>query len=145
MQQLPLTSTQIVRPSEPAGHHNLLRVLWALAVCVVAVGSLLPASSSPIRAINSLHISDWVEHFCAYAFLAFLPALHERPRVILLTAAGAILLGISLEFGQLLAQDRACEFSDVVADATGVGLGLAVGWSLRSVPLVRSLLSRPAR
>lgn len=112
---------------------------------MAAAGSLLPANSSPLRAIRSLHISDRVEHGCAYAFLAFLPALHEHWHIMLLTAAGAILLGISLEFGQLLSHGRACELSDVVADATGVYLGLIIGWPMRSVPLIRSFLSRPVR
>lgn len=118
--------------------NNLLRLIWVLAAGVVTVGSLLPANSSPVRALNSLHLSDWVQHLCAYAFLAFLPALHERPRLVFATAAGLVLLGVLLEFGQYFTQDRACEFSDVAADTVGVALGLLIGWSLRSAPILRS-------
>ena len=80
-----------------------------------------------MRALHSFRLSDTVEHFCAYAFLGFLPALHERRPFILWAALGVILLGVSLEFAQLLADGRSLQFSDMEADAAGVCVGLLMG------------------
>lgn len=133
-----------VPPQLSAGVRRL-RLLWLLAVFAVVTGSLLPATSSPVRALHSLHLADWAEHCCAYACLAFLPALHERWRVTLVFSAGSVALGILLELGQWLSRYRVCELSDIVADTAGVCLGLAIGWRVRFLPLVRSLLSLPTR
>ena len=59
----------------------LLRWLWAAAFLAVIAGSLLPADSLPIRALSHFGVGDKLQHFAAYAVLAFLPALHERWRV----------------------------------------------------------------
>ena len=114
-----------------------LRFVWLLAIAVVIVGSLLPNTSPAMRALNSFHFSDTFEHFCAYAFLAFLPALHERRRFTLLAALGAVSLGVSLEFAQLFADGRSWQFSDIGADASGVCVGLLMGIPMRFVPMVR--------
>jgi hypothetical protein len=45
-------------------------------------------------------MNDKIEHLTAYAFLAFLPRIHERWRFIA-AAMGAVVLGVALEFGQL--------------------------------------------
>jgi VanZ family protein len=106
---------------------KLLRVLWFAAVLVVIVGSLLPSTSLPMRALGSLHVSDKIEHFGAYAVLAFLPALHERKGFVIAAALGAVALGVALEFGQLFSGWRNFEIADMVADAIGVCFGLAAG------------------
>src|SRR5205085_3838604 len=62
----------------PTRARQLLRALWLLAILIVIVGSLLPGDSSPMRALDRLHISDKIEHMAAYTVLALLPALHER-------------------------------------------------------------------
>lgn len=132
-----------VNPQHPsASPRNILRLLWIASILVVATGSLLPGTSAPIRALNALHITDKVEHFFAYAFLAFLPALHERRRFTLLAALGAILLGIALEFAQLFAADRTLQLSDMQANVAGVCLGLLAGVRVGSVAPVRLLLAR---
>ena len=122
-----------------------LRFLWVLVISIVIVGSLLPNTSTPMRALDSLHLSDTVEHFGAYAFLTFLPALHERRHFIVLAALGIMLLGVSLEFAQLFADGRSWQFSDIAADAAGVCVGLLTGIPMRSALMVRLLLSRTTR
>ena len=103
------------------------RSLWLLAIFVVVLGSLLPASSLPMRELDRLHLNDKFEHFAAYTVLAFLPALHERWLFIVLAAAGAVLLGIGLEYAQLFLGWRHFEIGDMIADACGVCFGLLVG------------------
>lgn len=99
---------------------------------MVIVGTLLPGDSAPIKALGLLDISDKVEHFGAYVVLGFLPALHERRRVVGLLAAALVALGILLEFGQLLSPGRDFEIGDMVADAAGVLAGVGLGWGPRS-------------
>jgi VanZ family protein len=118
-----------------------LRVIWLIAVVVVITGSILPGDSLPLRMLDRLHISDKVEHFCAYAVLALLPALHERARVIVAATIGAIALGIALEYVQRYSGWRDYEVADMIADTAGVWFGLAVGLPARSLKMVRSLFS----
>ena len=99
---------------------------------LVVVGSLLPDNSRPIRALARLDISDEVQHFAAYAVLAFLPAIHERPRVVKAIVFGLIGLGVLLEFGQSLAT-RHFEIADMVGDTIGVLVGIAAGSPLRRI------------
>ena len=120
---------------------TLLRTLWLAAIIIVVVGSLLPASSTPMRALAELHISDKLEHVGAYAVLAFLPAIHERRRFIIAAAIGTVLLGIGLEFGQLFTGWRHFEVGDMFADAVGVCFGVAVGIPVRSSGMIRSVRS----
>jgi VanZ family protein len=115
-----------------------LRAAWFVCVTLVIVGSLLPGNSLPIRALARLNVSDKIQHFASYAVLAFLPAIHERPRVVKAIVFGLIGLGVLLEFGQLL-ESRDFEIGDMVADTVGVFVGFAAGWPLR--PYVRRLHS----
>jgi hypothetical protein len=45
---------------------TVLMALWAVLICCVVIGSLLPASSPVMVGISRLHINDKVMHFCAY-------------------------------------------------------------------------------
>jgi hypothetical protein len=65
------------------------------------VGSLLPSDSGPIQMLDTLSLSDKVEHYAVYAVLMFLPAIHERRGFVITAAIGALALGIALEFAQL--------------------------------------------
>jgi len=94
-----------------------------------------------MRALDQLHISDKIEHLAAYAVLALLPSLHERRGIIVGAAIGAVALGIALEYGQLYSGWRDFEVGDMVADAAGVCVGLALGIAMRSTGVVRSVLS----
>jgi VanZ family protein len=127
----------------PVHVKRFLRGIWFCAILVVIVASLLPANSLPIRALDSLKISDKIEHAAAYAVLAFLPAIHERRGLIVAAAVGAAALGVALEYGQLYSGWRDFEIGDMVADALGVSFGLAVGIPMRSTALMRSVSSNP--
>jgi VanZ family protein len=118
--------------SHSAKVKHVLRVLWLVAILVVVVGSLLPADSEPIKALETLPISDKIDHFAAYAALAFLPAIHEKRRFLIAAAFGAVALGVALEYVQLFSGVRNFEVGDMIADAIGVGFGLLAGVPLRS-------------
>ena len=60
--------------------HTVILVLWAVLICCVVIGSLLPATSPVIVAVGRLHISDKAQHFCAYAALSSLPVIGFRDR-----------------------------------------------------------------
>src|SRR5690349_10688714 len=91
---------------------TLLRILWLLAIVIVAVGSLLPGESLPMRALGQLHFNDKVEHTVAYAILAWLPGTHERRTVIVGAAVGAVAMGVGLEYLQLYSGWRDFEIGD---------------------------------
>jgi VanZ family protein len=112
---------------------QILRTLWVLAILTVIIGSVLPSDSSPIQALDRLQISDKFEHVAAYLVLALLPALHEKRRFVLLSAVGAIALGVGLEYVQLYSGWRDFEFADAIADAIGVCVGLGAGIVVRSI------------
>jgi VanZ family protein len=114
----------------------ILRTIWSIAILIVIIGSLLPGDSLPIKALDRLHISDKIEHFAAYAVLAFLPTIHERWRFVIAAAIGAVVLGVVLEFGQLYSGWRDFELGDMVADAVGVCFGLAIGVPIRSTEIL---------
>ena len=109
-----------------------MRILWLAAVTAVIVGSLLPGSSMLVRTAGQLRVSDKVLHFAAYAVLAFLPALHERWLAVAGALAGAVSLGVALEFAQRLSPGRHFEIADMVANACGVLCGLMLALPLRS-------------
>jgi VanZ family protein len=109
-----------------------LRILWLASLAAVIVGSLLPASSAPMRMVGQLPVSDKLLHFAAYAVLAFLPALHERGPALALALVGAVSLGVALEFAQRLSPGRNFEIGDMLADACGVLCGLILALPLRS-------------
>jgi VanZ family protein len=106
---------------------NLVRTLWVILVLLVIVGSVLPASSLPLRAIDKLHLNDKILHFFTYAVLALLPALHESRRAITLFLVAVILLGVLLEFAQSFAAGRLFELGDMIANAWGAFCGFTLG------------------
>lgn len=122
---------------------RLLRLLWGVALLVVIVGSLLPATSFAMRALDRLHVSDKLEHGLAYAVLALLPALHERRRIVLVSALGAVGLGVALEYAQLYSGWRDFEVADMIADAIGICIGEVAGWALRCSAWMQALVGPP--
>ncbi len=115
-----------------AGRRSIiLRIAWLICLVAVIVGSLLPAESAPMRALDKLAINDKVQHLLAYALLAFLPAIHERRRTVALLIFLAPTLGVFLEYGQLYSPGRSFDVRDMLANAAGVGIGAAIGLALR--------------
>jgi VanZ family protein len=129
-----LWGSLVFRPNKAKG---ILRLVWLLAILTVIVGSVLPSDSRPMQALDSLHISDKIEHIAAYAALTFLPALHERRRFVIAAAIGAVALGVALEYVQLYSGWRNFEVADMIADAIGACSGLVAGVGARSVMAAR--------
>jgi VanZ family protein len=105
----------------------------------VSVGSLLPGSSLPMRALSQLDLNDKFEHAVAYAVLAWIPAVHERRKVVVVAAISAVAMGVGLEYLQLYSGWRDFEVGDIIADAGGVSCGIAAALPFRSAALFRSV------
>jgi VanZ family protein len=110
-----------------------LMVLWAVLICCVVTGSLLPASTPVMVAVGRLNISDKVMHFGAYLALSLLPVIgfQDRRRGI---AAGLsmFVLGVFMEAAQHYSPGRAVELGDVIANGAGVGCGALLGRPMRA-------------
>ena len=113
---------------------RLLLTLWAVLICCVIVGELLPAGSPVMTAIGRLHINDKVQHFCAYLALSLLPviAFQDRRRG-LIASLSMFVLGILLEAGQHFSPGRSVELGDVIANGVGVSCGALLGLPLRTL------------
>ena len=87
-----------------------------------------------MRELAQLHINDKIQHSAAYAALAFLPALQEKKfRRLMYAALGLVILGVLLEFGQLLSVDRFFEIDDMIAHAAGICIGMAFERPMRGL------------
>ena len=118
---------------EPSKHTALLAV-WAVLICCVVVGSLLPAASPVMVAVGRLHINDKVQHFGAYLVLSFLPVIGFRGRRRgLMAGLSMFLLGILMEAGQHFSPGREVELGDVVANGAGVSCGTLLGLPIRTL------------
>lgn len=115
------------------GMHAWLRACWVALVLLVVAGSLVPASTILIRAVDSFRIDDQVIHLSAYFLLSLLPCLHERPEVALKMAGFTLLTGFLIECGQIFVEDRTFQWADAAANAVGVLLGASSGRVLRHV------------
>jgi VanZ family protein len=101
-------------------------------VLLVIIGELLPGSSPPITLLSDYHVSDKLMHFGAYAVLAFIPTLGLRFRGALPYILATEVVGVGLEFVQLLVPDRSCNIYDAAANTAGVLAGVAVAILIRS-------------
>ncbi len=97
-----------------------LAALWLL-VAVIVIGSLVPG---PV--VQTLSVSDRLEHFVAYLALTLLGAGLVGPAGYLAVALRAFALGAALELLQGLTASRQTDWMDVAANAAGV----LAGWSL---------------
>lgn len=55
----------------------VLRLMWAVCLGAVIVGSPLPAQSPVMSLLGRTGINDKAEHFTAYALLMALPAIER--------------------------------------------------------------------
>ena len=118
---------------EPSNHTALLAV-WAVLICCVVAGSLLPAASPVMVAVGRLHINDKVQHFGAYLALSFLPVIGFRDRRRgLMAGLSMFLLGILMEAGQHFSPGRAVELGDVIANGAGVSCGTLLALPIRTL------------
>lgn len=103
------------------------RRAWAaaLAVATVAVFALaVQARPEPEMSVGW----DKGDHLLAFGTLAFVGvfALGGRRRAALWVGAGLLTLGLLIEGVQYFIPTRSCDWDDVVADAIGIALGLAL-------------------
>jgi hypothetical protein len=112
---------------------TVLMVLWAVLICCVVAGSLLPASSPVMVAAGRLQVNDKVMHFGAYLALSLLPVIGFRDRRRGIAAGlSMFVLGVLVEAAQQYSPGRAVEFADVIADGAGVSCGALLGLPIRT-------------
>ncbi|MFN4088781.1 MAG: VanZ family protein [Alphaproteobacteria bacterium] len=106
----------------------LARIVFAIGAVVVLVGSLTPAADMP-----EIGVSDKLQHFGAYAALAFVAVLAWPSRQPLgLVLIGLAVAGPVIELLQLLVPGRSASVVDAVADVVGVTVGAAIALVIRS-------------
>ena len=111
---------------------TVVMVLWAVLICCVIIGSLLPATSPVMVDIGRLHINDKVLHFCGYVALSLLPVIGFRDRKRGIVAGlSMFILGLLLEDGQRFSPGRAVELGDVIANGAGVSCGVLLAPPIR--------------
>jgi len=109
-------------------------ILWAVAVALVVIGSLLPGPALTRIRFNAVAPNDKLVHFMGYTVLALLPvAFLELVGTGLTLAVSMIPMGVLLEFLQKLVPGRSFEVGDMVANSLGVATGIMVALWLRAV------------
>lgn len=105
---------------------------WALLLCV-AVLSLLPTNYLPPPIFS---LWDKAQHALAFTALAAL-GLQAYPRRRWQVLAGLLVFGGLIELAQAATGWRHGEWTDWLADAVGLALGLALAasWQRRASPL----------
>lgn len=104
----------------------------------VALASLLRAPADPFAELGPLglfYVDKWV-HVGSYALLAYLLAfavLAERLWVFVAVVVASVLFGAGVELVQSTIPYRTTELADVVANAAGAVLAVAV-WKVRWTP-----------
>jgi VanZ family protein len=115
--------------------HDQRRTLTLLATAVLSVAILVVGTRPrPPEVLD--RVPDWTSHGATYAVVAFLAS---RSAVLLGVtpaapwAAGyAVAHGCLLELLQMLVPTRSAELGDIVADAVGAAIGVAVAaWKAR--------------
>jgi len=107
------------------------RLLFWLLLTAIVVLSLLPVSELPGGIFN---FWDKAQHALAYALLALLALRAYPERRSLGTALALLLFGGVLELAQAASGWRYGEWSDLLANGVGIGLGLTL-W--RALPRLR--------
>ncbi len=109
--------------------------IGALALALVA--ALAPAILFPFDVQRAgIGIDKWL-HALSFMFLTVWFSGQYAPRSYWRIALGMLLFGLLIEVCQRMVASRSAEATDLVADAIGIALGLAIafagagGWSLR--------------
>jgi VanZ family protein len=110
----------------PLPHLTLWRWLgraWLLAAVVVC---LVPMPKSPIP----IEGGDKLEHALGwFAITIWYAQLTAVPRALVARACGFLALGAAIELAQSLTTWRSADPWDLVANAAGVAMGVAIGLS----------------
>lgn len=110
----------------------LLVIGWVMVVGAV-LASLLPSHNLPVTGV-----SDKLEHAVAYMVLAlWFAGVYPRSRYLVI-ALGLFAMGVAIEWAQgAMNLGRQSDVRDVVANSTGIALGLTLalaglgGWARR--------------
>ena len=107
---------------EPLRFTRLWFSLAYAMLAIVAIASLMPAPD--------IGTSDKLLHFLTYGVMsAVFVTLVSRQRSLFLVVPGLILFGVVLEFLQGMTGYRSMEALDMLANGTGVMIGLMVRFS----------------
>ncbi len=101
------------------------RALWIAAFWLALVAcTYLALTPSPPDAVS--HFSDVVLHAFAFTVLTFLCAVAHFQRGYLYPALWMLAYGIAIEVVQGQIEARTAEFADLMVDAIGIAMGLAL-------------------
>jgi VanZ family protein len=124
----------------------LSRLCFFAWLVLLVVGSLLPRIP-PAGAVMRFHGAAYVAHGIGYAILCALAAWALGPRsgcALLLTALGAFLLGVAIEYIQPLT-GRSFDRADMAANAAGAVTGLVITVLARRAARRRAACGRVPR
>lgn len=108
-----------VRPQLQPGLRRAARALFAVALALVFVGSVVQVSIGP-----EFRLSDKVQHAVAFLLLALLARIgYPETRVADRLMLALLAYGLFIELVQALLPWRECSLFDWAADAAGVALG----------------------
>lgn len=105
----------------PDDVRKLFRIVFSAALPVVFLLALMPAPDVPVI----VREQDKIGHFAAFLVLAVL-GFGGWPNRSVAVCAGLLLYGLAIEVGQSLTAHRYGDPWDWVADAIGVGAGVAL-------------------
>lgn len=112
-------------------------VLGALWVATVFYISLTPNPPDPVRFLNA----DKLEHALTYCLLMlWFAQVYQLRKQRFTIALALVTMGVTMEFLQGMTGYRSFEYADMLANATGVALGLA--WASTSAGAVGIALER---
>jgi hypothetical protein len=100
-------------------------IFWMYLTALLVL-SLLPSGQLPSELFN---VWDKLQHASGYALLSLLGLRAYPQRPVLQVAGFVLLVGALVELAQALTGWRAGEWTDMLANGTGVALAL-LGWRL---------------
>jgi VanZ family protein len=108
--------------------HAHWRALLAALLAIVCVAALAPGSDAP-----SLGIGDKIDHLSAFVALAVAAALSWPAawRHAMRAGVGLLVYGALIELAQTQVPGRHGDAADLLVDAAGIALGLALAQALR--------------
>ena len=106
-----------------------MQLLFACCIIFTLVMAVIPITEMP----NAFNLWDKAQHALAFSVLTIAGNL-AYPKLTKAVYVGLILYGAAIELIQsTLTTTRFGEFSDLVADGVGIGLGFAVYYIVRKV------------
>lgn len=122
---LPLSPHQLLHDPDA---RRIWKCTWAVLVAVVGVAALTPGELAP-----SVTASDKMDHLLGFATLSatHMLALAPARRSSVMAGVGMLFYGALIELLQTQVPGRHGDLKDVMADAMGVALGIAMVTGLR--------------